>query len=175
MHTPSGQPTLQRPGSSWGSGALLKGLTSVVNNSCRIRDSNPQPKITSTTLYPLEPRLPPTVDERVLCTSLQCTSRGQSHHMIVCCKLILFTNVFVLLCKMYFKILIMWNVFLLFILLFLYNIQSFFLFVQGHIMAVHRNFHNIIFSTIKDNVDQQLFGYPHSSNYLLLCPALEIN
>ncbi len=27
----SGQPTLRRPGSSWGFGALLKGLTSVVN------------------------------------------------------------------------------------------------------------------------------------------------
>ncbi len=28
----SGQLTLQRPGSSWGFGALLKGLTSVVDN-----------------------------------------------------------------------------------------------------------------------------------------------
>ncbi len=50
----SGQPTLRRPGSS----ALLKGLTSVVDNSCRSRDSNPQPLVTSPTLYPLEPRLP---------------------------------------------------------------------------------------------------------------------
>ncbi len=31
---PSGQPTLRRPGNSWGFGALLKGLTSVVDNSC---------------------------------------------------------------------------------------------------------------------------------------------
>ncbi len=38
--------------SSRGFGALLKGLT------CRSRDSNPQPRITSPTLYPLEPRLP---------------------------------------------------------------------------------------------------------------------
>ncbi len=45
-------------GSSWGFGALLKGLTSVVDNSCRSRDSNPQPRVTSQTLYPLEPRLP---------------------------------------------------------------------------------------------------------------------
>ncbi len=48
-HTPesSGQPTLRRPGSSWGFGALLKGLTSVVDNSCQSRDSNPQPWVTS--------------------------------------------------------------------------------------------------------------------------------
>ncbi len=52
----SGQPTLRRPGSSWGSGALLKGLTSVVDNSCRSRDSNPQPRVTSPTLYPLGQR-----------------------------------------------------------------------------------------------------------------------
>ncbi len=49
----SGQPTLQRPGSSRRFGALLKGLTSVVDNSCRSRDSNPQPRVTSPTLYPL--------------------------------------------------------------------------------------------------------------------------
>ncbi len=49
----SGQLTLQRPGSSWGFGALLKGLTSVVDNSCRSRDLNPQPRIKSPTLYPL--------------------------------------------------------------------------------------------------------------------------
>ncbi len=39
--------------SSWGFGALLKGLTSVMDNSCRSRDSNPQPRVTSPTLYPL--------------------------------------------------------------------------------------------------------------------------
>ncbi len=54
----SGQPTLRRPGSSWGFGALLKGLTSVVDNFCRSCDSNPQPRVTSPTLYPFEPRLP---------------------------------------------------------------------------------------------------------------------
>ncbi len=32
-----------------------------------------------------------------------------------------------------------------------------------------------VFSTIKVNVDQQLFGYPDSSKYLLLCSAQEIN
>ncbi len=41
------------PGSSRGFGALLKGLTSVVDNSCQSRDSNPQPRVTSPTLYPL--------------------------------------------------------------------------------------------------------------------------
>ncbi len=41
------------PGSSWGFGALLKGLTSVVDNSCRSRESNPQPRVTSPTIYPL--------------------------------------------------------------------------------------------------------------------------
>ncbi len=51
----SGQPILRRPGSSWGFGALLKGFTSVVDNSCRSWDSNPQPRITSPTLYPFEP------------------------------------------------------------------------------------------------------------------------
>ncbi len=54
-HTPEavGKPTLWHPGSSRGFGALLKGLTSVVDNSCRSRDSNPQPRVTSPTLYPL--------------------------------------------------------------------------------------------------------------------------
>ncbi len=37
-HTHLEQSTLQRPGSSWGFGALLKGLTSVVDNSCRSRE-----------------------------------------------------------------------------------------------------------------------------------------
>ncbi len=45
----SGQPPLRCPGCS----ALLKGLTSVVDNSSRSRDSNPQPRVTSSTLYPL--------------------------------------------------------------------------------------------------------------------------
>ncbi len=41
------------PGEQLWFGASLKGLTSVVHNSCRSRDSNPQPRITSPTLYPL--------------------------------------------------------------------------------------------------------------------------
>ncbi len=49
----SGQPTLQHPRSSRGFGALLKGLTSVMDNSSRSQDSNPQPRVTSLTLYPL--------------------------------------------------------------------------------------------------------------------------
>ncbi len=40
---------------------LAQVLTSVVDNSCWSRDSNPQPWVTSATLYPLEPRLPPTI------------------------------------------------------------------------------------------------------------------
>ncbi len=46
-HTPG---AVGSPGSSWGFGPLLKGLTSVVDNSCRSRDSNPQPRVTSPTL-----------------------------------------------------------------------------------------------------------------------------
>ncbi len=49
-HTPG---AVGSSGSSRGFGALLKGLTSVVDNSCRSRDSNPQPRVTSPTLYPL--------------------------------------------------------------------------------------------------------------------------
>ncbi len=37
-HTHLEQSTLRRPGGSWGFGALLKGLTSVVDNSCRSRE-----------------------------------------------------------------------------------------------------------------------------------------
>ncbi len=59
----SGQPTLRHTGSSWGFGALLKDLTSVVDNCSRSRDSNPQPRVTSPTLYPLKPRLPPAVQK----------------------------------------------------------------------------------------------------------------
>ncbi len=51
FHTPGAR------GAVWGFGALLKGLTSVMDNSCRSRDSNPQPRVTSPTLYPLQPRL----------------------------------------------------------------------------------------------------------------------
>ncbi len=53
----SGQPTLRHPGSSREFGALLKGLTTVVENSCRSRNSNTQPRVTSPTLD--KPRLPP--------------------------------------------------------------------------------------------------------------------
>ncbi len=48
--------------SSRGFGALIKGVTSVVDNFCRSRDLSPQPQVTSLTLYPLEPRLPPPHD-----------------------------------------------------------------------------------------------------------------
>ncbi len=41
-----------------GFSALLKGLISLVDNSCRSWDSNPQPQVTSPMLYPLKPRLP---------------------------------------------------------------------------------------------------------------------
>ncbi len=57
----SGQPTLQRPGSSLGFGALLKGLTSVVDTSCQSWDSNPQPWVTSgfkSNALTIRPRLP---------------------------------------------------------------------------------------------------------------------
>ncbi len=53
-HTPG---AVGSPGSSRGFGALLKGLTSAVDNSCRSRGSNPQPRVTSPMLYPLEPQL----------------------------------------------------------------------------------------------------------------------
>ncbi len=56
----SGQPTFRRPGSSWGFGALLKGLTSVLDTSCRSRDSNPQPRVSksqfSANLWPDDPQ-----------------------------------------------------------------------------------------------------------------------
>ncbi len=47
-------------GAVWWFGALLKGLTSVVDNSCRSRDSNPQPRVTSPTFYPLVNNCPTT-------------------------------------------------------------------------------------------------------------------
>ncbi len=47
----SGQPTLRRPGSSWGFGALLKGLTSVPARA-GIRTHNlGLPRVSSPTLY----------------------------------------------------------------------------------------------------------------------------
>ncbi len=33
----------------------------------------------------------------------------------------------------------------------------------------------LVFPSIKVNVDQQMFGYPRSSKYLILCSALERN
>ncbi len=68
----SGQPTLQRPGSSWGFGALLKGLTSVVDTSCQSRDSNAQPWVTSgfkSNTLSIRPRLPVRVDPGSLACS----------------------------------------------------------------------------------------------------------
>ncbi len=60
-HTPG---AVGSSGSSWGFGALLKGLTSVVDNSSRSQDSNPQPQITSPTLYPLGHNCP-TIDKNI--------------------------------------------------------------------------------------------------------------
>ncbi len=57
----SGQPKLRCPGSSWGFGALPKGLTSVVDTSCQSRDSNPQPWVTlgfKSNALSIRPRLP---------------------------------------------------------------------------------------------------------------------
>ncbi len=42
---PQMEPQIQ--GSSWGFGALLKGLTSVMDTPCKSRDSNPQPWVIS--------------------------------------------------------------------------------------------------------------------------------
>ncbi len=58
---------LQRPGSSWGFGALLKDTSVVVlkedtpptNNPCRTWDSNPQPSAYKSDLLSIRPRLPP--------------------------------------------------------------------------------------------------------------------
>ncbi len=86
MHThtwSSEQPALRRPGSSWRFGALLKGLTSVVDNSCRSRDSNPQPQVTSPTLYPLEPRLPCVQNSMPSFTKTACCL--QNYRIIVSC------------------------------------------------------------------------------------------
>ncbi len=44
-------------------------------------------------------------------------------------------------------------------------------------MLVHSDFHSIFFPAVKVNVDQQLFGYPDSSKYLLtdvnVCGAVQ--
>ncbi len=42
-------------------------------------------------------------------------------------------------------------------------------------LLVHSDFHSIFFPTIKVNVDHQLFDYPDSPKYLLLCSAQERN
>ncbi len=54
----SGQPTLQRSGEQLRV-RCLRVSPQVGNNSYRSRDSNPQPRVTSLTLSPLEPRLTP--------------------------------------------------------------------------------------------------------------------
>ncbi len=61
MHTHTPGAVGSRPGSSWGFGALLKGLTSVVDTSCRSWDLNPQPWVTSgfkSNALSIRPRLP---------------------------------------------------------------------------------------------------------------------
>ncbi len=58
---------LQRPGSSWGFGALLKDTSVVVlkedtpptNNPCRTWDSNPQPSAYKSNSLSIRPQLPP--------------------------------------------------------------------------------------------------------------------
>ncbi len=79
--------TLRRPGRSWGFSALLKGLTSVVDNSCRSRDSSPQSQVTSPTLYPLEPRL-----LEVQC-EVSTVSDGLGCHVICWCWSTVFSEV----------------------------------------------------------------------------------
>ncbi len=57
---------LQRPGSSWGFGALLKDTSVVVlkedtpptNNPCRTWDSNPQPSAYKSDSLSIRPRVP---------------------------------------------------------------------------------------------------------------------
>ncbi len=82
----SGQPTLRHSGSSRGFGALLKGLISVMDNSCQSRDSKPQPWVTSPTLYPLEPRL--TLTRKTF--SSERRYRGNSYVLLfistICCQ-----------------------------------------------------------------------------------------
>ncbi len=78
--------TARRSGSSWGFGALLKGLTSVVDTSCQRRDSNPQPWVTSgfkSNALSIRPRLPHDCDPNVFSSSYL--------PAIVICRL-LFTN-----------------------------------------------------------------------------------
>ncbi len=75
-HTPwsSGQSTLRRPGSSWGFGALLKGLTSVVDNSCRSRE--PTTSDYKSSALSIRPRLPLDYNLQLYCKLLhiQCGS-----------------------------------------------------------------------------------------------------
>ncbi len=52
----SGQSTLRRPGGSWGFSALLKGLTSVVDISCRSRE--PTTSDYKSSALSIRPRLP---------------------------------------------------------------------------------------------------------------------
>ncbi len=75
----SGQPTLRRPGSSWGFGALLKGLTSVVDTSCH---NLGLPRVSSPTLYPLGHDCPPLghdCPKRKKCTALYWKRRCYHH------------------------------------------------------------------------------------------------
>ncbi len=70
----SGQSTLQRPGSSLGFGALLKGLTSVVDTSCQSWDSNPQPWVTlgfKSNALTIRPRLPLLIGKEIKYTAGQ--------------------------------------------------------------------------------------------------------
>ncbi len=70
----SGQSTLRRPGSSWWFGALLKGLTSVVDNSCRSRE--PTTSDYKSSALSIRPRLPLDYNLQLYCKLLhiQCGS-----------------------------------------------------------------------------------------------------
>ncbi len=78
-HTPGavGSRRCGARGAVGGSVPCSRGLTSVVDNSCRNRDSNPQPQITSPMLYPLEPRLPPIISKHCICTKWAYNMRKQ--------------------------------------------------------------------------------------------------
>ncbi len=66
----SGQPKLRCPGSSWGFGALPKGLTSVVDTSCQSRETHNLglPWVSSPTLYPLGHDCPQMMNVSTVCS-----------------------------------------------------------------------------------------------------------
>ncbi len=63
----SGQSTLRRPGGSWGFSALLKGLTSVVDISCRSRE--PTTSDYKSSALSIRPRLPLDYNLQLYCVT----------------------------------------------------------------------------------------------------------